>query len=371
MRIVFLDFDDIHNPLLGAGQARATLEVGKRLAQKGHEITVISSRYPKSKDRLENGINYKHIGLGTKNLKLNNLVYILVLPLYVIKIKADIIIECFTAPISTLFSPLFTKIPVVALPTCFEAEVHSRHYHLPFYLAERFGLRFYKYFLPYTKFDEERMKKYNPKIISRIVPEGVDEEFFQIQHKNPEHILFLGRFDIAQKGIDLLLEAYAKIANKIKYPLVIAGHGPDEKQIYKLIEKLDLGQRVKIVGPVYGQKKNDLISQALFVAMPSRYEGFSLFALEVMAAGVPILCFDIHGFSWMDNNSSFRAKAFNIDEYAAQLLQASENKTQLNEKAKNSVTFAKKYTWNNVAQEFESFFMKILNKEENINNLSL
>jgi hypothetical protein len=122
MNITILDFDDIKNPYLGAGQAKATLEVGKRLAKKGHKITVICSRYPGSKDRREDGITYKHIGISSKNIKVSNLFYILLLPFTLRSINADVIMECFTAPVTTLLSPLFTKIPVVALSTSFEAE---------------------------------------------------------------------------------------------------------------------------------------------------------------------------------------------------------------------------------------------------------
>src|SRR3989344_9043319 len=148
LTITFLDFDDIRNPILGGGQAIATKEVGSRLARMGHQVVSLCSRYPGYKNREENGIFYKHIGLGTKWVKLNNLFYILLLPFAVRNLKSDIIIECFTAPISTLFSPLFTKIPVVALPSMFNAQEFSNKYHLPFYLIERLGCRFYKYFLP-------------------------------------------------------------------------------------------------------------------------------------------------------------------------------------------------------------------------------
>jgi len=116
LHIIFIDFDDIKNPLLGAGQARATLEVGKRLVQMGHTVTVICSRYPGYRDRVENGLHYRHIGIGTKNIRLNNLWYIFTLPFAVRNLQADIIVECFTAPISTLLSPLFVKIPVIGVP---------------------------------------------------------------------------------------------------------------------------------------------------------------------------------------------------------------------------------------------------------------
>ena len=362
LNIVFLDFDDIKNPLLGAGQARATLEVGRRLSEKGHKVTVLCSRYPGYTDRTEHGIFYKHIGLGTGNIRLNNLFYILLLPFSVRKIRADIIVECFTAPISTLFSPLFTKITIVALPTSFEAERFSKLYHLPFDKIEKFGLRFYKYFLPYTKYMDGQIKKVNPKIYSKIVPEGVSKEFFKIQQRQSKHILFLGRLDSGQKGIDLLLDAYSRVSTKINYPLVIAGNGPDELKILKKIHSLNLESSVRLFGPAFGEKKSKLLSEALFVAFPSRHEGFSLFSLEALASGLPIIGFDIPGLSFADEKVALKAKPFDTKQYASLLLKAT-NKKLISYMKKNCREFAKKYTWENVAANFELFFMEILNSK--------
>lgn len=363
MRIAFLDFDDIKNPLLNAGQARATFEVASRLVKKGNKVTVITSRFPSSKNRIQNGIRYQYIGLGSKNIRLNNLIYILVLPFYVKRIKADIIVECSTAPISTLFSPLFSKIPVVALPTMFEAEEFSKKYHLPFDLVEKIGCRFYKYFLPCTEAFDNKIRKINPKVISRIVPEGVGEEFFEIKKEKAEYILSLGRFDINQKGIDLLLKAYCKVVKDIKYPLVIAGKGSDEHKIKDLISRLGLTNKVKIVGSAYGEKKFKLLSRALFVALPSRHEGFSLFALEALASGLPLASFDIPGLSWTTKEVALKAKTFDIDSYSRILKKLTEPKL-LTKMSKNARHFAKKYTWNDVADKFEKFFQEILEMEE-------
>jgi len=366
LRIVFLDFDDIKNPLLGAGQAKATLEVGKRLAEKGHLVTVLCSRYPGYEDRKENGIKYVHIGLGTSNIRLNNLGYIFSIPLTVRNIKnADIIVECFTAPISTLLSPLFTKIPVVGLPTSFEAERFAKLYHLPFDKVEKFGLKQYKYFLPYTKYFEQKMKQVNQKVISKIVPEGVGAEFFKIKQKNPKHILFLGRFDIGQKGIDLLLRSYQKIAKDINYPLMMAGYGPDESKIKSLVKELGLEKQVIFTGKTFGAKKEKLLSESLYVAFPSRHEGFSLFSLEALAAGLPLVGFNIPGLSWTNSGIALKAKKFSINEYSKLLLKATD-KNIIGKMREEARIFAKKYTWENVANNFEQFFNLAL-KIERIN----
>lgn len=363
LSIIFLDFDDIKNPLLGAGQAKATFEVGSRLVKNGHKVTVISSRYPSYKDRTQSGIIYKHIGVGSTHIKLNNLIYILALPFMVRKVQADIIVECFTAPISTMLSPLFTKIPVVGLPTSFEAERFAKLYNLPFDRVEHFGLKRYKYFLPYTEHFDKKIKKVNKNAVTKIVPEGVGREYFRIKQQKPKHILYLGRLDIGQKGLDLLLVAYAKVANKIKYPLVLAGHGPDEIKVKDLIKKNKLEKKVILVGAVYGTKKEQLLSEAVFAAFPSRHEGFSLVSLEVLAAGLPIVGFNIPALSFADKTISFKAKRFSVSEYANLLLKATDTKTIIPMR-KNARLYVKKYTWENVAIQFESFFRQVLKLEK-------
>jgi glycogen synthase len=359
-KLVILDFDDIKNPLLNAGQARATLEIGSRLAKKGYDIKVISSRYPNCQDRFEHGIYYLHIGLGSKFIRLNNLIYIFVLPFYVRKIKADLILECFTGPISTLFSPLWTKIPVIAIPTSFDAQRHAKQYHLPFQIIEKYGCSFYKYFLPYTEAIDRKMKSINPKVISKIVPEGVSDEYLKIKKKNPKHILYLGRYNIDQKGIDLLLQAFAKVAKQIPYPLIMAGHGPDVDKIQQLIKSLKLKKNIHFTGSAYGNKKKRLLSEALFVVFPSRNEGFPLFALEALAAGLPIISFDIPALSWLDKNVSLKAKPYNIKEYSKLLLKASTSPSLIEKMGNNSRKLAKNYTWDNVVNKYESFFQSVL-----------
>lgn len=365
-KLILLDFDDIANPLLAGGQAWATYEVGRRLVEKGYKLLILSSRYPGFKDRIEEGMYYKHIGLGSPFLRLNNLVYILILPFFIKRHDGDLIVEYFTAPISTLLSPLFTKLPVVAVPAMFNAKEYSHKYHLPFHLIETFGSKLYKYFLPYTKDIDERMKRLNPQIKSKIVPNGVDDAFFKITHSSPEYILYLGRFDLAQKGIDLLLESYKLIEKEIRFPLVLAGYGPDGKRIREIIKKLDLRNKVKIIGPTYKDKKMKILERTLFVSFPSKHDDLPVFSLEALAAGQPLVTFDIPEFSIFNKRISYKAKPFSINSYAQCLLAASKDKL-LNKKRASCRAFAKKYSWEKTASEYDSFFKKILNKQSVVN----
>ncbi|MBW7944363.1 glycosyltransferase family 4 protein [Patescibacteria group bacterium] len=368
MNIAVIDMDNLKNPFWGAGQARATREVCKLLAKR-HQVTVYSAKYPGWKDYVEDGIHYTHVGLESSSPRLTNLLFAFSVPFFGSRIKADIIVENFNAPFSVSFLPLFTKIPVVALPTMFNAIEFTKKYHLPFHWVEKVGLKTYKYMLPYSNVDSSKAKRLNPNIQFKIVPQGVGEEFFKIKQLKPEYILFLGRFDNHQKGVDLLLQAYNKVKDVIEYPLVLAGHGPDEPIIRRMIDELHLGDKVTIVGPAYGDKKTTLLQKALFTAFPSRHDEMSLWSLESLASGLPLVGFDLPECGWAPKSVYLKAKPFELDEYAQLLVQATKPEV-IQPLRKEARKFASQFTWDFVASEFEDFFDKVirqnLNKERGL-----
>ncbi len=365
MKIAILDMDNIKNPFWGTGQSRATRQVGMRLT-KNNQVTVYSSRYPGYSDYTEDGITYKHIGIVSKSPQLTNLAYIFSLPFFVKTIKADVIIENFNAPFSVNITPLITKIPVVALPTMFNAKEFAKKYHFPFDLIEAVGMKNYKYILPYSGTDNAKALKLNPNIKSKIVPQGVGQEFFKIKRAKPKHILYFGRLDIWQKGADLMLEAYSKIKNKVKYPLVIAGHGSDKAKIEELIKKYKLQKQVSLVGPIYGKEKEKYFANAIYNIFPSRHDEICLATLEVLAAGIPVVCFDLPESKWITDKVSQKAQSFDTNDLADKMLKATN--PRLNAKMSSEARkLAKGYSWDKVAHEIETFLRLVIKDKKSYN----
>lgn len=365
MRILYFDFDDHRNPLLGAGQGRATWAVGQELVKLGHDVTVVCSKYPGFQDRTEVGIRYIHIGLGTKSIQLNNAAYLIAAPLYARKVthkQFDICIECSTAPTSTLLTPLFTRVPVVVLPSMFNAREFTKKYKLPFYLVEEWGIKHYRYAMPYSSVDSAKLHALNPSLSLRCIQQGVESHFFEIPHREPKHFLFLSRFDIAQKGIDLLLESYALVKDKTSYPLVIAGHGPDENKVQLLIRRLRLQDKVKMVGSAYGALKHSLLSDAVAVVFPSRHDEMCLWTVEALASGMPHVVFDIPENYWIPAEAAIKVPAFDTAKYAEALLKVTvpaENKRmRLSARA-----FARDFSWEKVARETARFLAMVIENE--------
>lgn len=365
LHIAILDFDDIKNPLLSGGQARATFEVAKRLVDLGNKVTVVSSRFPNSKDEKNNGVFYKHIGLGSSNIKLNNAVFFLALPFAVMNLKADVIIECFTAPISTCFSPLFTKIPVIGMPTMFEAREFAKKYHIPFHLIEKIGARFYRYFLAYSKINKAKMELLNPKIHTRIIPNGVTEEWFSINGSEGNYGLFMGRIDIVQKSLDKLLEACTLLPHNFPVKIVIAGNGPydQEKKLKKMILDFNIPHMVEFVGRVDGKKREDLMKNSMFGIYPSRFEDFPLVPLEFAALNKPLICADVLGMNWVPQNVAIKINSNNSNNLSQALIKMATDKKMRIEMKEHCRPFAKQYGWDRIAKQYEEFCFEVIKME--------
>jgi len=109
--------------------------------------------------------------------------------------------------------------------------------------------------------------------------------------KKRKRILFLGRLH-PKKGIDLLLQAWAKLAPRFSdWEIIVAG--PNENSylatLRGIVRELDLGKSVSFPGPVTGVEKVQLFKSADLFVLTSRSEGFSVAVLEAMACRVPVL----------------------------------------------------------------------------------
>jgi glycosyltransferase involved in cell wall biosynthesis len=111
--------------------------------------------------------------------------------------------------------------------------------------------------------------------------------------KGKRVVLFLSRFSI-EKGLDLLIPAWADIAGRPSYAdvlLVLAGRDYRSYglKLRALIRQLNLQDRVFFTGMVRGCDKMTLLARADIFVLPSYSEGFSISLLENLAAGTPSL----------------------------------------------------------------------------------
>ena len=139
-----------------------------------------------------------------------------------------------------------------------------------------------------------------------VVPHGFDISELEDRpspadygHRYPELVdadlvVFLGRLT-AKKGLEILLQAFAKVAaDHPRAMLVIAG--PDDEgqgdKVRALIRRLGLESRVKLPGMVLGREKLELLAAAKAWVLTSHGENFGVAVVEAMACGVPVVISD-------------------------------------------------------------------------------
>jgi glycosyltransferase involved in cell wall biosynthesis len=106
-------------------------------------------------------------------------------------------------------------------------------------------------------------------------------------------ILFVGRLDIKQKRLDLLLKSWALLDYdlKEKFRLDILGDGPDKKFLKNLTNKMNLKNVV-----FHGNKDPEkFYEKALILCMTSAFEGYPLVINEARINGVYPIVFDSFG----------------------------------------------------------------------------
>ncbi len=101
---------------------------------------------------------------------------------------------------------------------------------------------------------------------------------------------FCGRLAIEHKGLDILLEGFQSyIKNGGTGELWLIGGGEDLPQLKEHINKLCLGQTVKLFGAKYGDEKLKLISSMDVFVHTSRWEGMPMAVIEASGLSRPIL----------------------------------------------------------------------------------
>lgn len=352
-KIYFSTYDDIKNPFYGGGGAVAIHEIAKRLSKK-FDVRVISWDYNGKKHEIIESITYEKFGLSFVNPKAGMFMYQLFLPFVMIQKKYDMWFESFCPPFTTAFLPLYTTKPVIGIVHMLAAEDMERKYKLPFHVIQNKGIKTYKNLVATSESIKKNIKTISAKTNISVISNGISKVVTPKMNKQ-KYILFLGRIEIDQKGLDLLLTAFKLFyENNKNYKLIIAGNG-DPKEVKKLKELLkneNFERQVELKGKVSGKIKESLLMNAACLVISSRFETFSLVALEAMAYGAPILCFSIRGLSWVPKDLAIKVKAFSVNDLSIAITDVISNNKKTAKMIQSANEFVKQYSWDSIAQKY-------------------
>jgi glycosyltransferase involved in cell wall biosynthesis len=356
LRILHLAFEDPVKPGAGGGSVR-TLQVNRRLAER-HQITVVTYKYPGWRDRDDDGIAWRHAGVaaGYTGAVAS---YFAALPAVVRRVPHDLVVEDFGAPIGGALVPLYARRPCVALVNWLFAREMARKYHLPVHRVEALGVRLHRRIIAVSDDLADRLRAANPRAEVEVIPNGVEPEAFTAAAPRRHAALFLGRLDTHQKGLDLLLDAYATVATATTAGLVVAGDGPDADALRRRARRLGIADRVEFVGRVTGAAKYALLASAQVVCMPSRYEGLPLVAPEALACGTPVLAADIPCLRSVVTPGTGRLlPRDDVEAWAAAIAGALADPSGCAAMGTRGRAAARRYAWDGLAAQQEAVYLR-------------
>lgn len=133
-----------------------------------------------------------------------------------------------------------------------------------------------------------------------VLRNGVDTRLFRPMDRDyaRETLALTGRTLISvgslieRKGHDRIIRAMAQLDG---FELLIAGEGPDHHRLSRLIEELDLTDRVRLLGAWPHRELPRLYNAADALILASSREGWPNVLTEAIACGTPVLASNIWG----------------------------------------------------------------------------
>ena len=114
-----------------------------------------------------------------------------------------------------------------------------------------------------------------------VVPNGVDLSQWAVAPLPAEPIFAAWGRHVPQKGMDLLIDAFAEVRQVLPDSVLrIGGEGPESADLRRMA-----GDGVEFVGPLDRAGVQKLLKEARVAVVPSRLEPFGIVAVEAMAVG--------------------------------------------------------------------------------------
>jgi glycosyltransferase involved in cell wall biosynthesis len=357
--------------------------LSSNLWRRGHEVTVICGSPPLSPGvQLENGVKVERLRVigrlyGTPIMP--------DLPLALACEKTDMIHANYPSPYIAFLSSVVSgsrKIPSVltwhndlppVTPAARALVLAHDHLVLPLYLPR------FSFIIATSEIYAETsliLKARRDRVV--VIPNGVDTRRFTPNARSEavRSELGLGRGKVVlfagaltrwhrYKGLDVLIEAMAKVNCKIPHTtLLVVGGGELETEYRQLADQLGSASKVVFAGNVPDSILPEYYASSDILVLPSkdRSEGFGLTILEANATGKPAIGTTVGGIPSVirDGFNGLLVPPNSSDALSGAICRVLGDDDLLKRMGKNGRAFAEQHDWAVVAQQTEDLYKRAL-----------
>jgi N-acetyl-alpha-D-glucosaminyl L-malate synthase BshA len=363
-------------PTFGGSGVVAT-ELGKALAEKGHEIHFITYSQPVRLGSLRKNVRYHEVNVSDYPLFLYP-PYELVLASKMVDVAKheglDLLHVHYAIPhasaaymakqilkreginlpvITTLHG---TDITLLGRDASFEPVISFAINESDAVTAVSQSLRTDTYKLFGINIDIEVIPNFlNPNLIDEEIVKEIREEYAP---DGTPMLIHISNFRPVKRVIDVM-EIYKRVNELKPSVLIMVGDGPDRSKAEQFAREHQLNDVVFV-----GNVKNpmELLSAADVMLLPSESESFGLAALEAMASGVPVVSSNAGGLPELNRHgvSGLMSNVGDVDEMAKQVFYLIEKEERLLKFKDQARERASAFSLEAVLPLYEKLYDKVL-----------
>jgi len=160
------------------------------------------------------------------------------------------------------------------------------------------------------------------------------------------------------KRVPDVVRIFAEVNRQLPSKLLFVGDGPERPAAEDLARELGVYDEIRFVGKQ--EQMEDILAIADLFLLTSEYESFGLAALEAMAAGVPVISTNAGGLSEININgeTGFLSPVGDIEAMSKQALTILKDDNTLAEFKKRAAAHAQKFDIKNIVPLYENLYRR-------------
>lgn len=183
--------------------------------------------------------------------------------------------------------------------------------------------------------------------------------------KSAKLVLFLGRLSV-KKSPELLLRAFAEVRKQLE-GINLTFAGPDEggmkARLEQMAEQLGVSRHVQFPGPLFGQDKWAAYQDADVFVLPSQNENFGNTAAEAVAAGTPVIVTEQCGIAPLLANQAGLVVKHDVRELAQALARILTDNKLRGHLQSGCAKVTRELGWEGPVREMECLYAKFVSRK--------